>query len=452
GYDHSLAISSNGELYSWGYNSCGQIGNNSIIDVNIPKHILISENIIKIACGSCHSCAITADNRLYTWGNNSDGQIDDNSYTNALVPKNIYLSGTKCAEIACGKNYTLALTNNNNYYAWGNNDYGQLGDKTTTCCKEPKNIVMYGGVKFIKIACGETNSIAISTDNNLYVWGNNKESQLGNGNTYNANCPQNTTLKGIAISKIASGAAHALAVSNTGKLYSWGNNDNGQLGDCTTQESNLPQQIILSGEKFNKIAIGETHTIALSDEGELYAWGNNSNGQLGLNSNLSYDIPQYIDVPNVKFSEVACGTDFSIALSNVGDLYVWGKNDKRQLGDNSTVDVNAPKKLEFENVKFSKIACGDSHITALSTTGEIYSWGDNTSGQVGVGTTETINLPQKLLVNGVTFIDIACRMQHSMAISSTGTIYAWGNNASGQIGDGNVANVLEPTPIIVNDI
>jgi alpha-tubulin suppressor-like RCC1 family protein len=238
-------------------------------------------------------------------------------------------------------------------------------------------------------------------------------------------------------------------------LYSWGSNDWGQLGAGSSGEG-TPTPVVQpaavaapAGVHFRTVAGGGAHSLGLSTTGQVYSWGADFSGQLGLGSTGGYPTPQAVGVPGGPVSAVAAGSVHSLALTASGQIYAWGANLFGQLGNGTASDAHAPVLVAAPSgVTFTAIAAGGDHSLALSSTGQVYAWGANFSGQLGTGTTRASSTPVvSVAPAGVTFTAIAAGTSHNLALSTTGQIYAWGFNASGQLGNGTNASSLTMTPV-----
>ena len=246
---HSMAIGFDNELYTWGDNSSGQLGD-GVVDKNTPTKVILASGIKpkQIACGFAHSMAIGSDGELYTWGQNQFGQLGDGTYENKSTPTKItFPNGVKPTKISSGFSFSIAIGDDGNLYTWGDNFKGQLGDGTSSyAVLTPVKITLPNGVKPTQIACGAGNSMAIGDDGELYTWGNNEGDQLGIGSSdYNAHStPIKITLaSGVKPTQITCGFGHSMVVGTNNKLYIWGENDEGQLGDTTTTNNPNPTVI-----------------------------------------------------------------------------------------------------------------------------------------------------------------------------------------------------------------
>ena len=234
GGDHSLAITADGNLWAWGSNGGGQLGDGTNNDSNVPVRITGLSNVQQIAAGESHSLAITADGNLWAWG------LGDGTDTRSNVP--VRVTGlSNVQRIAAGGDHSLAITADGNLWAWGDNFYGQLGDGTNNASNVPVRVTGLSNVQQIA-AAGGVHSLAITADGNLWAWGSNLSGRLGDGTNNNSNVPVRVT--GLSnVQQIAAGSRHSLAITADGNLWAWGNNNNGRLGNGTNNPSNVPIRV-----------------------------------------------------------------------------------------------------------------------------------------------------------------------------------------------------------------
>jgi alpha-tubulin suppressor-like RCC1 family protein len=303
------------------------------------------------------------------------------------------------------------------------------------------------------IAGGSFHSLAIGSNGRLYAWGWNLYGQLGDGTTTSRATPEAVTLApGVAPTAVCAGYGHSLAIGSDGKLYAWGWNSNGQLGDGTTTDHHSPETIALaSGVTPTAIAAGATSSYAIGSDGKLYTWGDNFDGQLGDGTVIDHDTPEAITLaPGVSPTAIAGGTVSGYAIGSDGRLFAWGWNLYGQLGDGTTTSQATPEAVTLApRVRSIAIAAGYGEGLAIGSDGNLYVWGDNDYGQLGDGTTTTDHhRPEAItLAPGVTPTAIAAGYGLSLAIGSDGKLYAWGYNENGQLGDGTTTDQHTPEAI-----
>ncbi|XP_034934449.1 E3 ubiquitin-protein ligase HERC2 [Chelonus insularis] len=271
GGKHCLALSSEGHVYSWGEGVDGKLGHGDGITYERPKLIeaLLGIEIIDIACGGHHSAAISSTGLLYTWGKGTYGRLGHGDSTGQSKPKVVAaLQDYKVVDVACGSGdaQTLCVTDDDNVWSWGDGDYGKLGRGGSDGCQIPMKIEYLAGLGVIKVECGSQFSVALTRSGAVYTWGKGDYHRLGHGNDDHVRRPKKVAaLQGKKIISIATGSLHCVACSDKGEVFTWGDNDEGQLGDGTTSALQRPRLVYaLQGKKITRVACGSAHTLAWS--------------------------------------------------------------------------------------------------------------------------------------------------------------------------------------------
>ena len=281
------------------------------------------------------------------------------------------------SQFTSNSGYTCALTNEGKAYCWGWNQYGRLGNNSTTNSSTPVAVQMPAGVSFQSIAAGNIHACALTTEGKAYCWGWNQYGQLGNNSTANSSTPVAVQMPaGVSFQSIAAGNIHTCALTTTGQAYCWGYGGSGQLGNNSTTNSRIPVAVQMpAGVSFQFIAAGYAHTCALTTTGQAYCWGYGD--RLGNNSTTNSRIPVAVQMPaGVSFQFIAAGYYHTCALTNEGKAYCWGQGGSGRLGNNSTTDSRIPVAVQMPaGVSFQSIAAGSIHTCALTTQNKAYCWG-----------------------------------------------------------------------------
>lgn len=444
GSSHMAAVKSDGTVWTWGDNSVGQLGDGTNVGSSVPVQVSGLTDIKTVAAGYEHTVAVKNDGTVYAWGLNSDGQLGDGSTENSNVPTEI--SGlSNINSVSCGYNFTAAVNTVGAVYVWGDNSVGQLGDGTTTDSHEP--ILLNGLSGIISVAAGNGHMVALTENKTVYTWGTNTYGQLGNGTTTSSNTPAEIAdLSDIA--SVAAGSDHTVAVSESGSVYTWGRNNLGQLGNGGIIDSSAPA-ILNSLSGVTSAAAGSTHTVVLTTEGIIYTCGNNAYGQLGNEYKEFRKTPILVDELS-DVTAIAVGNLSTVALKSDGTVWTWGNNTAGQLGydlpevSRIIASSEAAQVSGLSDIK--AIASGCSHTVALGIDGTVYTWGDNRLGQLGDDTTtsrQTLSAVSSL--SGIKAI--AAGGSTTFALAENGTVYAWGDNTYGQLGNGTTENSSVPLEI-----
>ena len=346
-----------------------------------------------------------------------------------LVFHNTSLAATT-PKITCGSGDTIALKSDGTVWTWGTTPTQVSGLSDITA-----------------IASGWSHKIALRSDGTVWTWGDNYYGQLGDGTNTDRTTPvQVSGLSGVTA--IVGGGDHTIALKSDGTVWTWGWNSNGQLGDGTNTDRTTPVQVNgLSG--VTAIASGYKHTIALKSGGTVWAWGTNGWGELGNGTYTERKIPIQVNGLSSVIA-IAGGFSYTIALKSDGTVWTWGLNNFGQLGDETTTIMRATP-IQVSGISdVTAIAGGYAHTIALKSDGTVWAWGYNYYGQLGDGTNTKMSTTP-VQVSGLSdVIAIAGGYAHTIALKSDGTVWAWGQNDSGQLGDGTSTN--RTTPVQVSGI
>lgn len=536
GLEHGLALASGGRVYSWGHNGAGELGNNSNADSNVPVAVKVTGedgsvlppgSVLAVSAGDDFSTATALNGRAYAWGKNASGQLGYNNTQNSKVPVEVKMAGTASStlplgsitQISAGGAHNLAVSTNGRLYAWGANTYGELGNGEAgpgkystvpiTSVNARATSVTFGGLGVDAFTTAERSGVLTATTS---FHGRGETDVVIHTSVYAGLTPSGLIMPALTFAdgfefipvdqpsgtldpdegfvmggeettlsltnapgflQVSSSATHTLALSTERRIYAWGDNGSGQLGAVSPTESPVPLLVdIQDGPDdvhFMQVAAGKNFSLGLSADGEVYAWGSQADGRLG-NGATSGTVTDPVKITGAfggkKIIQIAAGDGHALALTADGKVYVWGKNGQGQLGDNSQVDRSTPVAVyEVENTgqtsdrKAIRVAAGGDFSLVLSEGGLPYSTGSNSKGQLGratgpdnfsqvfgfVDTTETSAL------HGKTVVQLAAGNAHALALGSDTRVYAWGDNANGQLGDGTNAQGDSPVLVVVPD-
>ncbi|XP_024133924.1 E3 ubiquitin-protein ligase HERC2 isoform X4 [Oryzias melastigma] len=315
GGKHCLALSSEGEVYSWGEAEDGKLGHGNRSPCDRPRVIesLRGVEVVDIAAGGAHSACITASGELFTWGKGRYGRLGHGDSEDQLKPKLVdALQGHRVIDVACGSGdaQTLCLTDDDMVWSWGDGDYGKLGRGGSDGCKVPMKIDSLTGLGVVKVECGSQFSVALTKSGAVYTWGKGDYHRLGHGSDDHVRRPRQVQgLQGKKVIAIATGSLHCVCCTEDGEVYTWGDNDEGQLGDGTTNAIQRPRLVAaLQGKKINRVACGSAHTLAWSTSKPTNA------GKLPAQVPMEYNHLQEISIMALRnrllllhhFSELFC--------------------------------------------------------------------------------------------------------------------------------------------------
>jgi len=355
---------------------------------------------------SSHSVVI-APTGTKSWGANGYGQLGNGSTSDSLSP--VTVTGSFSA-VSIGGAHSAGLDADGNVWTWGVNASGQLGNGTLDTKTSPVQVSVLGGIR--AIAAGGKHTLAIDADEHVLAWGDNSKGQLGDGFFDSSSSPvQVSVLENVAA--IAAGGEFSLALTG-GEVWAWGNNADGQLGNKKTKSeldrSNTPVQVVDSGGSalsgITAIAAGGSHALALKSDGTVYAWGYNFFGQLGNGTTISSSVAVPIVRTGIvgEVTAISAGLGHSLAIID-GAVYAWGYNYYGQLGNGADLQSYTPvTSLQvvmdqdgnpLTNIE-SIIATGH-HCLAIDTSGSIWTWGNNIFGQLGDGSSKSRSKAKKVI-------------------------------------------------------
>jgi alpha-tubulin suppressor-like RCC1 family protein len=337
------ASTTNGAVYAWFDDDAGQLGNGLVgseagSPTPIPSQMPSGTTSFAVAAGQSHSLAVTSTGAVYAFGFNGRGQLGTGSTVNSPIPVQSSLpSGVQITAVAAGWDDSLALTSTGSVYAWGMNKYGELGDGTYHQRTTPVLVHFPAGVTIVSIAAGQYHSLAVSSTGTVYAWGYNGYGQLGNGTTVNSNLPGAVSLPaGEVATSVGAGDNHSLVVTSAGDLYAWGRNTYGQLGNGTTTDSSLPVQVQLPAgvsatsvtgggvSPTSKVLEGD-YSLAVTSTGSVYSWGFGGEAELGTGNLQNSSVPTLVQLPSgVVATAVGAGPNYGHALTSTGAVYYWG--------------------------------------------------------------------------------------------------------------------------------
>ncbi len=482
GNGYICANASNNKAYCWGYNTSGQLGDSTATNRSMP--VAVSQGALpagatirQVAAGFSHTCAIASDNDLYCWGYNGSGQLGDSTTVNRYVPvlvSRVIDSGTTPfanGQILAGADYTCAIASDNKAYCWGYNLYGQLGDGTTTNRTSPASIsqgALPSGATIRQVSTDIYHTCAIASDNKAYCWGYNPNGQLGDGTTTSRTAPvavsQGALPFGAIVNQIAVGYLNTCAIASDNKAYCWGYNLYGQLGDSTTTNRSTPvavsQGALPSGAIVRQIATGLHHACAIASDNKTYCWGRNNYGQLGDGTTTDRTAPVAVSqgaLPSgATVRQIAVGDYTTCAIASDNKTYCWGRNANGQLGDGTTTDRTAPVAVSQGSMPagatVNQISVGSATTCAIASDNKAYCWGYNYYGQLGDGTTTDRTTPvtvsQGSMPAGATVNQISVGSSSICAIASDIKTYCWGQNNYGKLGDGTTTTRTSPVALL----
>lgn len=486
---HSCAIDAYNQVFCWGDNTFGQLGDGTTTQRRNPVPVRVAPGglrftrAVALALGNQHSCALTAltnEWKVFCWGRNVRGQLGDGTKIDRTTPVAVRavqdgaaLAGVRT--LTAGIEHTCALLNNGEARCWGANFFGQLGDgkkvdrTTPVAVREAPEGDPLTGVEVL--AAGGYHGCAQLAGGEARCWGRNADGQVGDGTQAERltpvavrEAPEGAPLTGVRA--LSLGAYHSCAQVGF-EARCWGNNGSGRLGDGTITPRLTPVAVGGTLTSLNELAMGYEHSCAVVNvvDGQARCWGFNPDGRVGDGSISPRATPVAVresvaGPPLGKVQALAPGGYHTCALLTGGEIRCWGSNGSGQLGDGTTMDRVTPTTVQFlpsaePALLVSQLAAGIGHNCAIVEGGSVRCWGFNDFGQLGDGTTITRPTPTPVrLAPGGDFLTGARALAlggfHSCALLDGGEVRCWGRNQFRQLGDGTAASVrLNPVSVVV---
>ena len=518
GMNHSCARRTSGEVKCWGQGSGGQLGDDSTSSSTTPVYVCDvgatapcspgNSNVLtgatSLASGWKHSCAVVAAGAVKCWGWNNAGQLGDDQDCGTgacTTPVDV------CADAACATNLTgatdvvagaffirgfsCAVTGSGGVKCWGDNSSGQLGDdkQCGNACVTPVDVCAnsactsnLSGISTIS-AGGDVfrgHTCAVTTGGLAKCWGGNSFGQLGDGSecidtqTFcttpvdvcgkDAETPCTSGDMNLLsdLTEISAGGLHTCALNSDGEMGCFGENGQGQIGDDTTTNRDIIVDIVGLWLEASAITAGD-HSCAVTTTGGLQCWGPDGEGQLGADTTSQCGGAPPVDCSTIPLDvsglgsgvdQVGAGDAHTCIVTTAGAAKCWGDNSSGQIGDGTTTQRDTPVAVTGLGSGVASISVGGSHTCAMTTSGGVKCWGENGDGQLGDGTNADRHTPVNVvgLTSGASAI--AAGGRHSCAIATGGTsnVRCWGDGTSGQLGQGQFASSNTPLNVRWQDL
>ncbi|HVX94240.1 MAG TPA: discoidin domain-containing protein [Polyangia bacterium] len=471
GKSFTVAIDWAGALWGWGLTDKGQAGTSVSGTAQSTAKKVGSKIWKSLAAGVNHACGITADGNLYCWGDNSMGELAKDPATTAqtATPTLVGATSDRWIAVACGDKFTYAIKANGALYSWGSNSTagavsGQLGQGYTGDLSRFA-VNQIGSKRWVGVAAGASHGLGIQEDGTLWAWGYNTSYQLGTGDTTRQSAPVQL-LSGSYFMAVSAGSKSSYAIRSDGALLAWGDNTSGQLGCCSAPQK-TPGTV--GGGLYQYVAGGADFALAVAANGELRTFGNNGSGQLGRTGTAT--APALVpDTAGASFAAikppvlakgggVGSGPTYTGArIKSSGVLETWGYYGDadstgvmglastqtgvfNQLATCDTADkicweptpvayVTSGSTYPANKVPWRAVSASVSHMLAIRADGSLWAWGGNTQGEVGNGTKNVVNLPVKIGSDTWWKVVADETNSHSYGIRADGTLWTWGGGTT----------------------
>ncbi len=354
-----------------------------------------------VSAGHGHTCGLTTEGGVRCWGRNDYGQLGDGTTTDSNAPVDVVGLSTGVAAVSTERAHTCALTSGGGVKCWGSNNYGQLGDGTTTDSNIPVDVSgLSNGVA--AVSAGQFHTCALTTGGGVKCWGADSAGQLGGasedtcGKTPCSTSPIDVTDLNSGAAAVSAGSEHTCAVTMEGGVKCWGRNQYGQLGDGTTADSDAPVDVSGLSSDVAAVSAGVGHTCALTAAGGVKCWGYNDTGRLGDGTKTNRAMP--VDVVGLSsgVKAISAGGSHTCALTAAGGVKCWGLDSAGPemcahppLGETSPCST-APLDISGLSSGVAAVSAGGDlwygHTCARTTAGAVKCWGKDTFGQLGAAT------------------------------------------------------------------
>lgn len=417
---------------------------------------------LSVTTGSDHNCALEQSGLVYCWGHNNHGQIGKGfpdqiwDSTFDFLPNQVVLdSDEKAMKIVNGDQNSCLILDTLELLCWGQNNRGQVGDYSTFDSFSPMTVGFEDITSISDVVLGFQFTCAITNQGDVYCWGNNNYGQVGEQPGSEVLAP-NLAMPSEgdpAIGLFTSTSSNFIcALKESGMLFCWGENSNKQIGEGG-ESTNIPQHILLPHNlTFEDVKVGPSHVCGIANNSQLYCWGSNEDGKLGIGSEnySNFDTPQVVQFPdNNPIEAIALAWDHTCALDKSGNVLCWGSNSFAQLGNGNQLESNVPVYSSTpSNSKSIGIYADGWRSCAMMSDGSVFCWGDNVAGQIGDGSNSNRLQPTRVIFPiGLPVTDFSMSWGHSCAILNESSVWCWGANG-GVLGDGSKEDSNMPVQIL----
>ena len=446
----SFGIKPDGTLWAWGLATYGQLGLGNTSTYSSPAQVGSLTTWSKLAASPYHTMAIKTDGTLWGWGNNSSGQLGDGTVVSKSSPVQVGVA-TTWVTVAAGSGSTIAAQSDGTLWGWGYNGNGVLGDPATVSQGVSNPMRISPLPTWSSASAGTSFVTAIKPDGTLWAWGAAASGVLGNG-TASPNISSPVQIGSLTTwSKISSGTATTVAVKSDGTLWAWGGNGVGQLGDGTITARNIPTQEATLATNWamavtNAALIANATSYGIKTDGTLWSWGYSGNGALG-NSTTTPNKSTPVQITGTSWATVSAGNQYALAVKTNGSLWAWGFATSGGLGNSSTTATTSSPIQIGSLTDWSKVAAGSANSSlAVKTDGTLWAWGANASGTLGLGDVTVRSSPVQVgaLTN---WANVCVSAATTLAVKTDGTLWAWGNGAGGMFGNNAAISRSSPAQV-----
>ena len=352
-------------IFSWGNNVCGVIGDGTaVLKCSPVREICSANDWCQLSAGGGHTTAIKTTGQIWAWGRNNCGQLGDGTVTTRFFPVREFCSATDWCQVSAGYAVTSAVKTTGQIWAWGCNVCGILGDGTTLQRSSPVREVS-SATDWCQVSAGCSHTAAVKTSGQLWAWGLGSCGRLGDGTTILKCSPVREICSATDWCRVSAGGGHTTAIKTSGQIWSWGCGVGGTLGDGTTILKCSPVREFCSATDWCQVSAGSFHTAAVKTTGQIWSWGSNVCGSLGDGTAVSRCSPVREFCSATDWCSVSAGGSHTTAVKTTGELWAWGSNACGRLGDGTTTTRFAAAREFSYTTDWCGVSAGGSHTAAI---------------------------------------------------------------------------------------
>jgi alpha-tubulin suppressor-like RCC1 family protein len=436
GYGHTAVLLADGTVRTFGNNTYGALGVNDTTQRNTPVTVQNISTATAVSCGTYHTAVLLADGTVRTFGRNIYAALGTNDTTNRLTPVQVFGISSSATAIACGGYFTAVVLADGTVRTFGRNNGGQLGINSGDQSRLTPVQVFGISSSATAVSCGANNTAVLLADGTVRTFGFNTSGQLGVNDFTDRYTPV-TVLNITSATAVAygNGGSYAIVLLADGTVRTFGFNNTGQLGVNDTTDRQTPVQVFGISSSATAVAGGGNHAVVLLADGTVRTFGGNNYAQLGINDTVSRLTPvESITLPaRTLAGSVAGGDYFTAVILKDGTVRTFGQNTNGQLGDNTNVNKSGP--VQVLNISTATVVTGGTNHTAvLLANGTVRTFGLNTNGQLGVNDTTSRQTPVQVFGISSSATAVACGFICTAVLLADGTVRTFGNNQYGQLG------------------
>lgn len=363
---YASSIESN--ALAWGRGADGRLGNNDVLDKSVP--VFVSGGVGYWSSVStdgpdrAHTIAIKADGTAWAWGSNSFGQLGDNSTVEKSSPVSVVSGFNDWVQVSAHGATSLGVRANGTAWGWGGGAFGKLGNNDTTARSSPV-LVIGGFTDWVQVSVGQSHVLGLRGDGTAWAWGAGGGGTLGNNDTVNKSSPVSVAGGFTDWSQVSAGSNHNIGVRDNGTAWAWGLGSQGRLGNNSTLNQSSPVSVVGGFTNWTQVSAGVYHSIGVRAGGSAWSWGNANNGRLGNNSTIVRSSPVSVVGGGAEWVQVSAGISHSAGIRDDGTAWSWGGSSFGQLGDGSNTEKLSPVLISGGFTDWTQVSAGNGFTVGV---------------------------------------------------------------------------------------